>query len=359
MPDFSAFRGVATLAGAGPEDVAAFWDPRETEAARRTRAGAVLCRAEAAALLPLGVRALVVDDPRAALAAAVRHFHGATPWRPQAPSGPGQADGAAPGGGPAGEGGRGGQWPQAGAPLVHVAPGADVAPGVTLFPFAYVGPGAVVGAGTVLETGARVMDRALVGRDCRLGAGAHVGPGCRLGDRVVLGPNAVAGGEGFGFAGGRRVPHAGIVVLEDDVELGACACVDRAVLGETRIERGAKLDNLVHVAHNVRVGPGTVVAAQSGISGSAVLGAEVALGGQVGVSDHARLGDRVRVAAQAGVPPREYPAGAELGGSPAVPAGEWRRVQASLRGLVEMRRRVAWLWARRGPKADDTEDGGT
>src|SRR5581483_3462801 len=178
---------------------------------------------------------------------------------------------------------------------------AQIHPTAAISAGAYVGPGAKIGARTVVHAGARVLDCAAVVRER-----------CILGNRVVLQPNAVIGSDGFGFAfdvegdgGGpihRKVPQAGIVRVEDDVEVGACSCIDRATLGETVIGRGTKIDNLVQVGHNVRVGPLCILVAQCGISGSTELGQGVILAGQVGVVGHLRIGDGARLGAQAGIP---------------------------------------------------------
>jgi UDP-3-O-[3-hydroxymyristoyl] glucosamine N-acyltransferase len=154
---------------------------------------------------------------------------------------------------------------------------------------------------------------------------------CVVGDRVRLGPGAVVGSDGFGFvpAGGdaglpRRVPQTGRVVIENDVEIGALAAVDRATLGETRVRRGAKIDNLVQIAHNVDVGPGAILAAQVGLAGSVSVGPGALLGGQVGVADHLAIGPHARVAAKSGVV-GDVPAHATVAGYPAISHRTWLR----------------------------------
>ncbi len=169
---------------------------------------------------------------------------------------------------------------------------------------------------------------------------------CRLGDRVILHPGAVIGSDGFGYVpdgdGLRKVPQIGIVVLEDDVEVGANACVDRATTGVTRVGRGSKLDNLVQVGHNVTIGRACAVSAQSGISGSCTLGDGVVLGGQVGIADHRRLGDGVRVGAQSGIS-RDVPDGQEVFGYPAVEAGKAFRQAALVQRLPDLFQRLREL----------------
>ncbi len=210
-------------------------------------------------------------------------------------------------------------------PSAVVAPEAELAEGVAVAPGCVIGPGARIGAGTRLGPRVVVEADAVIGRDCLLHAGAVVRERCRLGDRVVLQAGAVIGSDGFGYVPGPdglyKIPQIGIVVLEDDVEVGANACIDRATTGVTRIGRGSKIDNLVQVGHNVRIGNWCAISAQSGISGSCVLEDRVTLGGQVGIADHLTVGEGARVAAQSGIT-RDVPPGQTVFGYPAV---EFRR----------------------------------
>src|SRR3954466_1272229 len=200
--------------------------------------------------------------------------------------------------------------------------------------------------------GAGGLAGATVGEGCVLWPGAVVREGCIVGDRVILQPNCVVGSDGFGFAFDlegdgagpmhRKVPQAGIVRIEDDVEVGACTCIDRATLGETVIGRGTKIDNLVQVAHNVRVGPLSLLVAQCGISGSTELGQGVILAGQVGVVGHLRIGDGARVGAQSGVS-RDLEDGETVSGSPAIPHRDWLRLSAALPKIADLLREVRRL----------------
>jgi UDP-3-O-[3-hydroxymyristoyl] glucosamine N-acyltransferase len=179
-----------------------------------------------------------------------------------------------------------------------------------------------------------------------------IGERCVVGNRVILQPGCVIGSDGFGFAfdpegegkGPRhyKVPQSGIVVVEDDVEVGANACVDRATLGVTRIGRGAKIDNLVQIAHNVEVGPLSIIVAQVGVAGSTRLGAGVVLAGQVGIVGHLTIGDGVKLGAQSGVM-NDIPAGETWAGTPARPHREWLKASASLEHLTEMRKELKAL----------------
>jgi len=239
------------------------------------------------------------------------------------------------------------------APEAFIHPGARVHPSAEVMPFAYVGADAVVGARTVVHPGVVLCERVQVGEDCILYPNAVVREGCRVGNRCVLQPGAVIGADGFGFAfdmegeegsGPRhyKVPQSGTVVLDDDVEIGANACVDRATLGRTVIGKGAKIDNLVQVGHNVEIGPLSLLAAQTGVAGSTRVGMGVVMGGQVGLSGHLAVGDGARLGAQAGVV-GDVPAGETYTGYPAVPHFAWLRSSAALLKLPELLKQVRQL----------------
>lgn len=171
--------------------------------------------------------------------------------------------------------------------------------------YAYVATEAMIGARTVIYPNCYIGRGARIGEDCLIMPGAYLGDACEIGSRVRIGPGAVIGFDGFGFVptekGLIRIPQVGKVVIEDDCEVGACACIDRATIGETRIKRGTKLDNLVQVGHNVRIGEGTAIAAQAGIAGSSTVGRGVLVAGQVGIADHLRVGDGAIITAKSGV----------------------------------------------------------
>ncbi|MCL1615689.1 UDP-3-O-(3-hydroxymyristoyl)glucosamine N-acyltransferase [Bacteroides sp. ET71] len=191
-------------------------------------------------------------------------------------------------------------------PLAFIAPTAKVGKDVWIAPFAYVGENAVVGDRTVLHPHVTIGDGAQVGDDCTLYANATVYHDCRVGNRCTLHAGSVVGADGFGFAptpqGYEKIPQIGIAILEDDVEIGANTCIDRATMGATIVHKGAKLDNLVQVAHNDEIGSHTVMAAQVGIAGSTKVGEWCMFGGQVGIAGHIHIGDRVVLGAQSGVP---------------------------------------------------------
>ena len=191
-------------------------------------------------------------------------------------------------------------------PLAFIAPTAQVGKDVWIAPFAYVGEHAVVGDRTRIYPHATVDDGAHIGEDCTLYAGVTVYHDCRIGNRCILHAGSVVGADGFGFAptpqGYEKIPQIGIAILEDDVEIGANTCIDRATMGTTIVHRGVKLDNLVQIAHNDEIGANTVMAAQAGVAGSTKVGEWCMFGGQVGVAGHIHIGDRVVFGAQSGVP---------------------------------------------------------
>jgi UDP-3-O-[3-hydroxymyristoyl] glucosamine N-acyltransferase len=316
--------GVNGLADAGPTELSFYNNPRYRDALERTRAGAVLCAEESLPLLG-GRPAIVASDPYLAFARASAVFHP----RPAFPPG---VD-----------------------PRAVVEPTAAVDPTATVMAFAYVGAGARVGPRAVLFPHVFVGAESVVGADALLYPGVVLRERCSVGERVVLQPGAVVGGDGFGYAFDAagpahvKIPQAGTAVIEDDVEVGANATIDRATLGQTRIGRGSKLDNLVQVGHNVKVGPLCILCGQAGIAGSSELGAGVVLGGQVGLANHLAIGDGVRLGAQSGVMSDLLEPGDYLG-SPAMPSRDFLKATAAfrqgastLRRLRELTRRVEAL----------------
>jgi UDP-3-O-[3-hydroxymyristoyl] glucosamine N-acyltransferase len=227
--------------------------------------------------------------------------------------------------------------PPAAAAGVHrqavVAPDADLGKGVTICECAVVRPRARIGEGTVIESGAHIGEGAVIGEHCLIGPNVVIMRGCRLGHRVIVHGGTVIGSDGFGYvwAEGRhlKIPQLGTVVIEDDVELGANVCVDRATFGATIIRRGTKIDNLVQIAHNDVIGEHVTISGQVGLAGSVTIGDRVTLAGQVGVADHLTIGDDVRVGAQSGVT-KDIPAGQTVWGLPARPLQQVKREFAAL-----------------------------
>jgi UDP-3-O-[3-hydroxymyristoyl] glucosamine N-acyltransferase len=304
---------VATLQDAGAGQLSFLANPKYRALLGTTRASAVIVGPEERAE---GLPLLVSRNPYLAFARAVTLLH------PSEDPGRGVDEAA------------------------HVHPTAKLGEGVRAFAGCCVAEEAEIGPGTVLYPGVFVGRGARVGSSCVLHANAVLREGCRIGDRVVLQPGCVVGSDGFGYArdGSRQVkiPQIGVVVLEDDVEVGAGTTIDRAALGETRIGRGTKIDNLVQVAHNVVVGSDCLIVAQAGISGSTRLGDRVILAGQVGVVGHLTIGDGAVVGAQSGVG-SDVPPGAVLSGSPAFDHRSWLKAQGAFPKLPELRTRIREL----------------
>jgi UDP-3-O-[3-hydroxymyristoyl] glucosamine N-acyltransferase len=213
-------------------------------------------------------------------------------------------------------------------PAAHVDPTATVAPGTTIYPGVYVGP------------------RAKVGRDCILYPNCVVYDDCILGDRVIVHAGAVIGQDGYGYATHRgehtKIPQVGIVVLEDDVEVGANCSIARASLGRTLIGQGTKIDSNVVIGHGVHIGPHSLLVAQVGVAGSTRIGHHATMGGQVGVAGHLRVGNNVNISAQAGVI-NDVDDQSTVMGSPAMPAAHARRVYAIFTQLPKLAERVKRL----------------
>jgi len=237
-------------------------------------------------------------------------------------------------------------------PAVGIDPGAVIDPAAEIAADARIGPGVVVSARTRIGSRTALMAGVSVGPDVEIGPdtvlceGVRVRHGCKIGSRVRIGPNSVVGYDGFGyyFADGKhnKIPHAGNVVVEDDVEIGACCCIDRAKFGSTVIGAGSKIDNLVQVAHNVRIGKGCILAGLCGIAGSASLGDYVVLGGHVGIRDNISLGGGVTCGAYTAVA-EDVPDGVTMFGIPAVPA--WQKLKEILltRKLPDLVKRIGEL----------------
>ncbi len=241
-------------------------------------------------------------------------------------------------------------WP---GPGIHnqaiVDPEAKVGKNVAVGPFCVVGAGAKLGEGTKLAAQVFVGENTVIGRDCQIFPGVVLRERVSLGDRVIIHPGAVVGADGFGFLPDGesyiKIPQIGTVVIEDDVEIGANVTIDRAALGETRIGRGSKLDNLIMIAHNVVIGPDTVMAGQSGISGSTRLGRHVMVGGQTGIGGHLEIGDGAIMGGKSGVM-NNVKVGEFVSGYPAQPHSKAMRQVGEIARLPELRKKVRELEAR-------------
>ncbi|MDI6854164.1 MAG: UDP-3-O-(3-hydroxymyristoyl)glucosamine N-acyltransferase [Deltaproteobacteria bacterium] len=221
--------------------------------------------------------------------------------------------------------------------------GVELGEEVSISPFVCLGDGVKVGDRSTIMAGCVIGQEVVIGSDALIYPNVTILDRCWVGNRVIIHSGAVIGGDGFGFVptpqGFHKIPQLGVVVIEDDVEIGANCTIDRAALGETRIGRGVKLDNLVQVAHNVTIGEHSIIVAQAGIAGSSKLGKQVALGGQAGVVGHIELQDGVQVGAQAGVT-HSIPAGQVVLGSPARPHREFLNLNAHFSKLPEMYQRL-------------------
>lgn len=230
-----------------------------------------------------------------------------------------------------------------------IAPDATIAGDAAIGPHVVIGARARIGAGTVICANVCIGADVTIGENCVVFNGAVVRSRCVIGRNVRLGPNCVIGWDGFGyyFANGvhHKIPHPGNVIIEDDVEIGACTCIDRAKFGSTRIGPGTKMDNLVQIGHNVQAGRGCLFCGQSGVAGSARLGNYVVMGGNSGVRDNISLGDGVQCSAFAAVA-QDVEAGQTVVGVPAGPAREQYRVYQSLPKLPELLKKVKELEAR-------------
>jgi UDP-3-O-[3-hydroxymyristoyl] glucosamine N-acyltransferase len=310
--------GVAGLEEAGPTHLTFISNPRYLPLVKTARAAAIIVGREADRP---GVPALVSENPYLDFARALELFY--QPPRPE--------------------------------PGIH--PTAVIAPTARLGSEASVGPYAVVGENV------RIGDRALLHGHVVLYEGVEIGDDfcahafavvrefCRIGKRVVLQNGVIVGADGYGFArradgSHQKIPQAGIVVIEDDVEIQAHTCIDRAAVGETRIGRGSKIDNLVQIGHACHVGENAIICAQTGIAGSTVLGNNVVLAGQVGIINHLRIGDGAQVTAQSGVG-SDVAAGQKISGSPAFDNRHWLRATAVFQRLPELQRAVRELEAER------------
>ena len=223
-----------------------------------------------------------------------------------------------------------------------VHPTARLEPDVRLAPGVVIGPGVEIGAGAQIGACAVIGRGVAIGRDCQIGSHVSIGFAV-LGDRVLVLPGAQIGQPGFGFAsssaGHEKIPQIGRVIVQDDVEIGACTTIDRGALGDTVIGEGTKIDNLVQIGHNNHFGRHCMIVAQAGISGSCELGDFVVLGGQTGLSDHVRLGDHARLAARGAATPGDYAGGQDYGGVPLRPMKVWRREVAAVALLAKRRKR--------------------
>ena len=235
-------------------------------------------------------------------------------------------------------------------PTAAVDPSAQIAADVFIGACAVLGRDVTIASGVRIYPNATIYDRVSIGADSIIHSGAVVREGSRLGERVVVHNNAVIGSDGFGYAKDEekrwlKIPQTGIVVIEDDVEIGAGTTIDRASVGETRIARGAKIDNLVQIGHSCTVGEDSLICAQVGLAGSSHIGKRVVLAGQVGVAGHLTIGDDAVLTAKSATSHNVEP-GKMISGIPAFDNREWLRSIAAFRRLAEMQRTIRQLETR-------------
>lgn len=305
---------VAGIEEAGPREITFLSNPKYSRQLKETGAGAVILGKDAP---KTEIPALVSPNPYLSFARCIELF-----YEPPAPL-PGIH------------------------PTAFIADTAELGEDYSIGANVVIGDFVRIGDRAVLHPHATIYPHASIGDDFTAHSGASVRENCRLGDRVILQNGAVVGADGFGFAPREdrsyyKIVQAGIAVLEDDVELGAHACVDRATVGETRIARGTKIDNLVQIGHGSRVGEDSVLAAQVGLAGSSKVGSRVMLAGQVGIAGHLTVGDDVIATAQTGVA-RSVEAGSRISGTPEMESGLWKKNYLLLKDLPNLVKRLRQL----------------
>jgi len=305
--------GVASIESAVGGDLVFVEDEKHLAPALHSRASAVIAGAFAAGGSPKKPL-LVADHPKLAFARAARLLRARDLDRHGSPH-----------------------------PSAVIHSSAALGSGVLVEERAVVGEGAEIGANTRIGAGSVIGPGAKIGRECELYPNVTIYPETELGDRVIVHAGAVLGSDGFGYVRDRatghyeKFPQVGRLVIEDDVEIGANATIDRGALDETRIRRGAKIDNLVHIGHNCQIGEDVVIAAQTGLSGSITIENGVVLGGQVGIGEHARVCEGVMLGGQGGVLPNKVlrGKGQAFWGTPAQPLRQYLKQLATLARLVK------------------------
>ena len=307
--------GVASIESASSQDLVFVEDEKYLSAALQSKAGGVVApefAASAATRRPL----LISDHPKLAFARASRIL-------------------------------RQGSHVEAQAENVHptavIHPSASLGSGVSVDAHVVIGERVQIGPGSRLGAGCAIGAGVKVGAACEIYPNVSIYPGTTIGDRVIVHAGAVLGSDGFGYVRDRKTghyekfPQVGRLIIEEDVEIGANTTIDRGALDETRIRRGSKIDNLVHIGHNCQIGEDVVIAAQSGLSGSITIENRVVLGGQVGIAEHARIGEGVMLGGQAGVLPHKVLRGKGVAfwGTPARPLREYLKLLATLARLAK------------------------
>lgn len=309
-------KGLGTLDNAGAGQITFLTSPRYASKVKTTRASAIVLPPTAEAF---GCNGIVVVNPQLAFAKLLTLYSS----RPRAARGV-----------------------MAGA---FIGEGVSMGSEVTVYPGAYIGDGVCIGDRTIIHPNVTLYEGVVLGNDVTLHAGVSVREGSRIGNRVTIHNGAVIGGDGFGYApdgeGWFKIPQVGIVIIEDDVEIGSNVTIDRATMETTSIGRGTKIDNLVQVGHNCQIGENCIIVSQVGISGSTSLGKHVILGGQAAIADHVVVGDNVMISGQSGVF-NNVVAGAVLSGTPAIPHQARLKSAAVFPYLPEMRKTLSKMGVR-------------
>lgn len=300
---------IATLEAAGASHISFLGNRKYIPAFQASEAGACLVEPAFADKAPAGMAVLLCAKPRRGFARIAAAFH------PEPAPTPGIH------------------------PSAVIDSSAEIGQGCQIEANVVIGPGVTIAAGTRIGANSVIERGVSLGENCIVGANVTLSY-CLIGDRVLVAAGAVIGNTGFGYdldpSGRVKVPHLGRVLIGNDVEIGANATVDRGSGPDTVIGRGTVIDNLVMIAHNVQIGEGCIIAAQNGIAGSARLGNYVTFAGQVGVANHAKVGDRVMAAGQTGIT-NDVPPGSIIGGTPAMPIREWRRLVGMQRLMLKKR----------------------
>lgn len=309
--------GIAKIEEANSESISFLANPKYEVYATNTNAGILLVSHEFAIETPSTTTLIRVQDPYACLPVLLEYYN-----KLNTSSGIEQP--------------------------VFIAEGVAVSPDNYIGAFTYIGKQVSLGKNLKIYPNCFIDESVTIGDNCIIYSGVRIYHGCSIGNDCIIHSNAVIGSDGFGFApqpdgSFKKIPQTGNVVLEDHVEIGANTVIDRATMGHTLIKRGAKLDNLVQIAHNVELGENTVIAAQAGISGSTKLGRNVMIGGQAGLVGHIRLADQVKVNAQSGVSKSIEEKGKAVTGSPAFDFREMLRAQSIMKKLPELLQRLELL----------------
>ena len=299
-------KGIKPIEEAAPEDIAILSHPKYTRCLRKTQASALIVSNDSKLQYPNIIK---VANTRYALSQVLNLFY---PKKYQ-PSGI--------------------------SPQAIVGKDCRIGKDVSLYPLVYVGDSSSIGDRVVIHSGVIIGEGVTIGEETIIHPNVSICPHVHIGKRVIIHSGCVIGSDGFGYVKEKgvyhKIPQVGTVIIEDDVELGANVCVDRATMGATRIRRGVKVDNLVQIAHNVVIGEDSILVSLVGLSGSTSLGREVIMGGQSGIAEHVELGDRVMVAAKAGIT-KDIPPDSVVAGFPAIAMKKWKEQIALFHKLPQL-----------------------